>query len=128
MALTRWTFFGKMCFLFNILSRFVIAFLPRGECLNFITAVNICTDFGAPKIKPVTTCTFSPFIFHEVMGLDAMQANQDGQVILKGSDKTWPTEGASSKQFQYSCCENPMNMNSMKKQKDVTLEDEPLQS
>ena len=33
-ALTRWTFFGKvMSLLFNMLSRFVIAFLPRSKCL-----------------------------------------------------------------------------------------------
>ena len=33
-ALTRWTFVGKiMSLLFKILSRFVIAFLPRGNCL-----------------------------------------------------------------------------------------------
>ena len=34
MALTRWTFVGKvMSLLFNTLSRFVIAFLPRSQCL-----------------------------------------------------------------------------------------------
>ena len=33
-ALTRWTFVGKvMSLLFNMLSRFVIAFLPRSSCL-----------------------------------------------------------------------------------------------
>ena len=33
-ALTRWTFVGKVISLvFNILSRFVIAFLPRSKCL-----------------------------------------------------------------------------------------------
>ena len=33
-ALTRWTFVGKvMSLLFNILSMFVIAFLPRSKCL-----------------------------------------------------------------------------------------------
>ena len=33
-ALTRWTFVGKVLFLlFNMLSRFVIAFLPRSKCL-----------------------------------------------------------------------------------------------
>ena len=33
-ALTRWTFVGKvMSLLFNILSRLVIAFLPRSKCL-----------------------------------------------------------------------------------------------
>ena len=33
-ALTRWTFVGKvMSLLFNMLSRLVITFLPRGKCL-----------------------------------------------------------------------------------------------
>ena len=45
-ALTRWTFVTKvMSLLFNMLSRFVIAFLPRSKCLNFMTAVTICSDF-----------------------------------------------------------------------------------
>ena len=44
-ALTRWTFAGKvMSLLFNMLSRLVITFLPRG---NFMAAVTICSDFGA---------------------------------------------------------------------------------
>ena len=35
MALTRWTFVGKVMFLlFNMLSRLVIAFLPRSKCLS----------------------------------------------------------------------------------------------
>ena len=43
-ALTRWTFVDKvMSLLFNTLSRFVIAFLPRR---NFMAAVTICSDFG----------------------------------------------------------------------------------
>ena len=47
-ALTRWTSVGKiMSLLFNMLSRLVIAFLPRSKCLNFMAAVTICTDFGA---------------------------------------------------------------------------------
>ena len=32
-ALTRWTFVGKSCLLYNMLSRLVIAFLPRSKCL-----------------------------------------------------------------------------------------------
>ena len=33
-ALTRWTFVGKvMCLLFNMLCRLVITFLPRSKCL-----------------------------------------------------------------------------------------------
>ena len=51
-ALTRWTFVGKvMSLLFNMLSRLVITFLPRSKRLNFMAAVTICSDFGAPKNK-----------------------------------------------------------------------------
>ena len=42
------------------------------------------------------------------------------------SDKTWSTAGRNGKPLQYSCCENPIN--SMKRQKDMTPEDEPLKS
>ena len=38
----------------------------------------------------------------------------------------WSTEGGNGKALQYSCCQNPIN--SMKKQKYMTLEDEPLRS
>ena len=48
-ALTRWTFVGKVMFvLFNMLSRLVIVFLPRNKHLNFMAAVTICSDFRAP--------------------------------------------------------------------------------
>ena len=39
---------------------------------NFMAAVTICSDFGAPKIKFDTVSTVSPSISHGVMGLDAM--------------------------------------------------------
>ena len=46
--LTRWTFVGKvMSLLLNMLSRFVIAFLPRSKHLNFMAAVTVPGDFGA---------------------------------------------------------------------------------
>ena len=50
-ALTRWTCVGKiMSLLFNMLSRLVIAFLPRRKRLfNFMAAVIISRDFGAPQ-------------------------------------------------------------------------------
>ena len=61
-ALTRWTFVSKvMSLLFNMLSRFVIAFLPRNKCLfNFISAVTICSDFGAldNKLTSVESSSF----------------------------------------------------------------------
>ena len=45
---TIWFFVCKvMSLLFNMLSRFVIVFLPRSKCLNFMAAVTICRDFGA---------------------------------------------------------------------------------
>ena len=49
-ALTRWTFVGKvMSLLFNMLSRLIITFLPRSKCLLISWLVTICSDFGATK-------------------------------------------------------------------------------
>ena len=49
-ALTRQTFVGKvMSLLFNTLSRLVTAFLPRSQCLNFMAAVTIRSDFGTQE-------------------------------------------------------------------------------
>ena len=73
-ALTRGTFAGKvMSLLFNMLSRLVIAFLPRSKhllisCLQTPSAVIL----EPPKIKSLTVSTVSPYICHEVMGPDAM--------------------------------------------------------
>ena len=73
-ALTRWTFFGKVMFLlFNMQSRLVITFLPKSEhlltsWLQPPSAVNL----EAKKIKSVTVPTISPSICHEEMGLDIM--------------------------------------------------------
>ena len=50
------------------------------------------------------------------------RATQDGQVMVKSSDKMWSTGERNGKPLQYSCLENPMN--SMKRQKDGTLKDE----
>ena len=50
------------------------------------------------------------------------RAIQDGQVIVESSDKTSPTGKGNGKPLQYSCLENPMN--SIKRQKDMTLKDE----
>ena len=49
-ALTIWTFVSKvMSLLFNMLSRFVIAFLPRSKHLNFMATVTVHSDFGAQE-------------------------------------------------------------------------------
>ena len=61
-ALTRRTFVRKvMSLLFNMLSRFVIIFLPRSKHPLISWVVTVHSDFGAPKIKSVTASTFSPF-------------------------------------------------------------------
>ena len=58
-ALTRQTFVSKVMSLpFNMLSRLVIAFLPRSKCY-FMTAVTICLDSGAPEIKSAIVSTIS---------------------------------------------------------------------
>ena len=51
-ALTRRTFVGKIVsLLLNMLSRLVITFLLKSKRLNFMAAVTICSDFGAPQNK-----------------------------------------------------------------------------
>ena len=66
-----WIFVGKvMSLLFNMLSRWVIAFLPRSKRLLIAWLQSPTTGILEPtKIKSVTV---SPSISHEVMGPDAM--------------------------------------------------------
>ena len=72
--LTRWTFVGKvMSLLFNMLSRLVIAFLPRSKCLLTSWLQSPSAVILEPKkIKSLTLSIVSPSIYHEVMGPDAM--------------------------------------------------------
>ena len=73
-ALTRRTFVGKVMFLlFNMLSRFVIAFLPKSKRLLIPWLQSPSAVILEPKnIKYATAYTFPPSICHEEMGLDAM--------------------------------------------------------
>ena len=73
-ALTRRTFVGKvMPLLFNMLSRFVIAFLPRSERLLISWLQSPSTVILEPKkLKFVTVSILSPSMCHEVLGPDAM--------------------------------------------------------
>ena len=53
-ALSIRDFVGKVTSLFfNVLSRFVIAFLPKSKRLliSWVQSVTICSDFGAPQNK-----------------------------------------------------------------------------
>ena len=72
-ALTRWTFVGEVMSLpFNMLFRFVIAFLPRSKHLliSWLQSPS-AVILEPPKIKSLTVSIVSPSICHEVMGLDA---------------------------------------------------------
>jgi len=73
-TLTKQTFVSKvMSLLFNMLSRFIIAFLPRSKHLliSWLQAP-FAVVWEPKKIKSVTVIIVSPSIFHEVMGPDAM--------------------------------------------------------
>ena len=60
-TLTRQTSVGKvMSLLFNVLSRFVIAFLPRSKCLLI------------SWLQSQSAVIVSASVCHELMGLDAM--------------------------------------------------------
>ena len=73
-ALTRWTFVSKvMSLLFNMLSRLVIAFLPRSKCLLISWLPSPSAVILEPKKrKSVTVSIVSPSIYHEVTGPEGM--------------------------------------------------------
>ena len=73
-ALTRWTFAGKvMSLLFNMLSRLVIAFLPRSKHLFISWLQSPSAVILEPKkIKSVTVSIVFPSICHEVTEPDTM--------------------------------------------------------
>ena len=72
-ALTRWTFVGKVMFLlFNMLSRLAITFLPRSKGLLIsLLQSPFAVILETKKIKSLTVSIVSPSIRYEVMGLDA---------------------------------------------------------
>ena len=72
-ALTRWTFVGKvMSLLFNMLSRLVITFLPRSKRLLISWLQSPSVVILEPrKIKSPLFPLF-PHLYHEVMGPNAM--------------------------------------------------------
>ena len=73
-ALTMWTSVSKvMSLLFNTLSRFIIAFLPRSKCLLISWLQSLSAVVLEPdKIKSVTVSILSLCVCHEVMGPSAI--------------------------------------------------------
>ena len=76
-ALTRWTFVGQvMSLLFNMLSRFVIAFLPRSKCLLISWLQSPSAVILEPKkIKSDTFSIVYTSICHEMMGSPKLWAS-----------------------------------------------------
>ena len=73
-ALTRRTFVGKVMYLFfNLLSRFVIAFLPRSKhfLISWLQSPS-AVILEPKKIKSVIVSVVSPSICYEVIGPDAV--------------------------------------------------------
>jgi len=73
-ALNRRTFVGEvMSLLFNMLSRFVITFLPASKCflISWLESPS-AVIMESQKIKSATVSTVYPSICHEVIGPDAM--------------------------------------------------------
>ena len=54
------------------------------------------------------------------------RATYDAQIMVENFDKMWSTGEGNGKPLQHSCLENPTN--SIKRQKDMTLEDESTKS
>ena len=73
MTLVRWTNVSKvMCLLFNMLSKLVIAFLPRSKSLLILQLQSpSAVILESHKIKSVTVSIVSPSICHEEMRWDA---------------------------------------------------------
>ena len=88
MALTRQTFVSKvMSLLYNMLPSFGHSFTSKKQVsFNFMAAITICIDFGAPNNK-VSHCFSS--ICHEVMGPDSTaKRNHKLPVYRKGTPNT----------------------------------------
>ena len=73
-ALTMQTFVGNvMSLLFNMLSRLVIAFLPRSKCLLISWLQSPFTVILEPKkIISITASTYSPSICHDMIEVNVM--------------------------------------------------------
>ena len=89
-ALAIWTSVGKvMSLLFNMLSRFVVAFLPRSRHLLISWLQSLSSVILEPnKIKSVTVSIFSPSICHEVAASLLTQTDQQRSLKISYSTKS----------------------------------------
>ena len=113
-ALTRWTFVGKVItLLFNMLSRLVIALLARSKCLLISWLPSPSAVILEPKkIKSISVSIVSRSICHEVMGPELWclrrflrvpwTSRRSSQSILKEISPEYSLEGLMMKlKLQY---------------------------
>ena len=86
-----------MSLLLNMLSRLVITFLPRSNCLliSWLQSPS-AVILELKKIKSVTLSTVSPSIYHEVMGL-VLEKAEEPEIKLPTSAGSWKKEESSRK-------------------------------
>ena len=84
--------------------------------------IHTVKGFGIVNKAEIDVFCFVYFIFFLKLWAKPCRATQDGWVMVEGSDKMWSTGEGNGKPLQYSFFEDPMN--SMKRQKDRTLQDE----
>ena len=78
-------------------------------------------NYNHRKLTKLITWTTALFNSMKLWAMPC-RVTQDGRVMVKSSNKMWPTGVGNGKQLQYSCLEN--SMSSMKRQKGRTLKDE----
>ena len=78
-----------------------------------------CLFTAAPAMRSFTRTTA---LSNSMKLSHAHGATQDGRVMVERFERMWSTGEGNGKPLQYSCLENPIN--SMKRQKDRTLNDE----
>ena len=83
-----------MSLLFNILSRFVIAFLPRSKCLNFMAAVTMHSEFGTQENK-ISHCFYFSFFYFP-------WSNGKGQFSFQSQRKAMPKNAQTTTQLHSS--------------------------
>ena len=104
-ALTRWTFVSKVIsLLFNMLSRWVIAFLPKSKCLLISWRLSPSAKILEPKkIKSDTVSIVSPSICHEVMGPSSL-TTEEGLLISPCYAMELCIQMGMSFLFCFACC------------------------
>ena len=98
-ALTRWTFVGKvMSLLFNMLSRFVIAFLPRSK--HLLISWLQSPSAGHPLL-PTTSEDVQAGVF-----LATFYRCRSSKT--RGAEWQWPVQGHGCRRPRWGCCPEPV--------------------